>query len=254
MLRVPCSEVSQTQLTLPLRFGGCGLTRVSDFVSLASFAGKKGFSRQWQRACPFPSNVLCRFKRATAAHVAGDLLPPQFLLPRLWPAENGLHAKVEPQWLKLDCWSEKMQQFRRGSLFPNVQGGIWSSCSANIYPQSARGSRPFPPPLWVWRFPQQFIALVARPAAFDSIRHTVGLPFFAVIRVTSFAVLSFFKKKGAEYKNGPTKKMSEKATKVLLNTSKPFFSDKTHKNDFFLLHKPQNISQKQTKKRSYDQK
>ena len=172
--------------------------------------------------CADSSEPLLRTLRETA-----ELLPPQFLLPRLWPAENGLPAKVEPQWLKLDCWSEKMQQFRRGSLFPNVQGGIWSSCSANIYPQSARGSRPFPPPLWVWRFPQQFIALVARPAAFDSIRHTVGLPFFAVIRVTSFAVLSFFKKKkkkkGAEYKNGPTKKMSEKATKVLLNTSKPFF-------------------------------
>ena len=146
ILRAPCSKVSRTQLTLPLRFGGCGLTRASDIAALASFTGKMGHSRRWQPACPFPSNVLCRFKRATAAHVAEDcsslhsrvgkktcffciicffsstkknmffsnptLLHSFFLLPPLWLAENRLPAKVEPQWLKLDCWSEKMQQFR----------------------------------------------------------------------------------------------------------------------------------------------
>ena len=36
-LRAPCSEVARTQLTLPLRFVGCGLTRASDIASLASF-------------------------------------------------------------------------------------------------------------------------------------------------------------------------------------------------------------------------
>ena len=46
------------------------------------------------------------------------------------------------------------------------------------------------------------------------------------------------KKPGAEGKNVTTKKMSPKVTKVLLGTTKSFFSDKPQKNNFSLLHKP----------------
>ena len=45
-----------------------------------------------------------------------------FLLPRLWLAENCLPEKVEPEWLKLDCWCEKMQQHRWEKLLSQCSG------------------------------------------------------------------------------------------------------------------------------------
>ena len=48
---------ARTQLTLPLRFGGCGLTRASDIASLALFAGRWTFDDKGYQQVYF-SNAL----------------------------------------------------------------------------------------------------------------------------------------------------------------------------------------------------
>ena len=124
MLRAACSDGARTQLTLPLRLGGCGLTRASDVAALASFTGKWTFLSTGAQLvhfpatfCPNSSEPLLRTLREAA-----ELLPPQFLLPRAWLADGRLPAKVDPQWLKLDFWCEKMQQFRFEKLLSHCSG------------------------------------------------------------------------------------------------------------------------------------
>ena len=43
MLRAPCGENARTQMTMPLRFTGCGLARASDIAPLAAFTGRWSF-------------------------------------------------------------------------------------------------------------------------------------------------------------------------------------------------------------------
>ena len=124
MLRAPCSEVARTQLTLPLRFGGCGLTRASDIASLASFTGKWAFQVSGSQLVHFPAR-FCADSSETLLRTlreAAELLPPQFLLPRLWLADNRLPTEVEPQLLKMEYWNEKMHQQRWERLFSQCSG------------------------------------------------------------------------------------------------------------------------------------
>ena len=58
MLRAPCAENAQTQLTLPLLFGGCGLARASDIAPLAAFTGRWSFHDQGYQLVHFPSAVI----------------------------------------------------------------------------------------------------------------------------------------------------------------------------------------------------
>ena len=83
-------------------------------LPLWPFTGKWSFHISGSQLVNFPAtfctdlseSLLCKLREA--AH----LLPPQYLRPRPWSAENHLPAKAEPEWLKLDYWCEKMQQFR----------------------------------------------------------------------------------------------------------------------------------------------
>ena len=104
MLRVPCGENAGTQLTLPLRLAGCGLTRANDIASLAAFTGRWSFYDKGREAVhlpkafiPEPPESLLRF-----LNDAVQRLPAQFLLPRLWLAEKRLPENAEADWLKLE--------------------------------------------------------------------------------------------------------------------------------------------------------
>ena len=110
MLRAPCAENARTQLTLPLLFGGCGLARASDIAPLAAFTGRWSFHDQGYQLVHFPSALISEPPEALLPFLkdAVQTLPAQFLLPRVWLAEERLPAKMEADWLKLDYWREKI--------------------------------------------------------------------------------------------------------------------------------------------------
>ena len=55
MLREPCPEAARTQVALPLRLSGCGLTRASDIAPLASFTGRWTFHVSGSQLVHFPA-------------------------------------------------------------------------------------------------------------------------------------------------------------------------------------------------------
>ena len=124
MLRVPCAENARTQLTLPLRFGGCGLVRAGDIASLAAFTGRWSFYDKGRELVHLPKPLLSEPPESLLRFLkdAVQALPAQFLLPRVWLAEKRLPAKVEADWLKLEYWCEKMHQFRWENLLSQCSG------------------------------------------------------------------------------------------------------------------------------------
>ena len=118
MLRVPCAENARTQLTLPLRFGGCGLVRAGDIASLAAFTGRWSFYDKGRELVHLPKPLLSEPPDSLLRFLkdAVQVLPAQFLLPRAWLAEKRLPERVEADWLKRDYWCEKMHQHRSEKL------------------------------------------------------------------------------------------------------------------------------------------
>ena len=124
MLRAPCAENARTQLTLPLRYGGCGLARATDIASLAAFTGRWSFQEQGFQVVHLPKALISdsRDSLLRFLHDATQGLPAQFLLPRAWLAEKRLPEKVDADWLKLDYWCEKMHQCRWENLLSQCSG------------------------------------------------------------------------------------------------------------------------------------
>ena len=58
MLRTPCAENARTQITLPLRFSGCGLTRASDIAPLAAFTGRWSFYDKGSEQVHLPKALI----------------------------------------------------------------------------------------------------------------------------------------------------------------------------------------------------
>ena len=157
MLRAPCAENARTQLTLPLRFGGCGLARASDIAPLAAFTGRWSFHDKGSQQVHLPKALISETPSSLLRFLndAMQSLPAQFLLPGVWLAENRLPEKVEADWLKLDYWCEKMHQFRWENLVSQCSGrelvrllcqhspsiGAWLSA----IPSSALGTEISPP-------------------------------------------------------------------------------------------------------------
>ena len=88
MLKAPCPEAARTQMTLPLRLAGCGLTRSTDIAPLASFTGRWTFHVSGSQLVNFPVTFCADTNEPLLRTLlaAAELLPPQVLLPRVWLA------------------------------------------------------------------------------------------------------------------------------------------------------------------------
>ena len=58
MLRAPCADQARVQLTLPLRLGGCGITRARDVAPLAAFTGRWAFHGKGCEQVHFPKAFI----------------------------------------------------------------------------------------------------------------------------------------------------------------------------------------------------
>ena len=104
--------------------GGCVITITIDIAYLASFTAKLAFHVSGQQLVHFTA-TFCKEPTEPLLRMLGEsvsLLPPQCLLPRVWLAEKRLPAKAEPDWLKLEYWCDKMQQFRLEKLLSRCSG------------------------------------------------------------------------------------------------------------------------------------
>ena len=146
------------------------MTRASGVASLASFTGKWTFLVTGAQLVHFPatfcadsSEPLLRTLRESA-----ELLPPQFLLPRAWLAEGRLPTKVEPQWLKLDFWCEKMQQFRLERFLSRCSGRDLVRLQCQQSPSIGA---------WLSAIPSRALGLEISPAIYRILlRWWLGLP------------------------------------------------------------------------------